>query len=161
MRPIDNKFFWYTGWSLLVHATLFKNHFLTNGRSWIMAAWYWPKIFIWLISAANNGASTVYQVNMIKWNTGPICLLSRYLYDQIGIFCRKHEALQSTLLMAWWWHHHEIAVNGMCQNPKGTKTERNSEPLKILKKLKVLSVNWTYDFKKNRKNIFYDKILEF
>ena len=46
-------------------------------------------------------------------------------------------------------------------NPKGTKTEWNSEPLKILKKLKVLSRNWTYDFKKDRKNIFYDKILKF
>ena len=46
-------------------------------------------------------------------------------------------------------------------NPKGTKTEWNSEPLKILKKLKVLSGNWTYDFKKDRKNIFYDKILKF
>ena len=45
--------------------------------------------------------------------------------------------------------------------PKGTKTEWNSEPLKILKKLKVLSRNWTYDFKKDRKNIFYDKILKF
>ena len=45
--------------------------------------------------------------------------------------------------------------------PKGTKTEWNSEPLKILKKLKVLSGNWTYDFKKDRKNIFYDKILKF
>ena len=42
--------------------------------------------------------------------------------------------------------------------PKGTKTEWNSEPLKILKKLKVLSRNWTYDF---RKNISYDKILKF
>ena len=45
--------------------------------------------------------------------------------------------------------------------PKGTKTEWNSEPLKILKKLKVLSGNWTYDFKKDRNNIFYDKILNF
>ena len=45
--------------------------------------------------------------------------------------------------------------------PKGTKTEWNSEPLKILKKLKVLSGNWTYDFKKDRKNIFYDKVLKF
>ena len=45
--------------------------------------------------------------------------------------------------------------------PKGTKTEWNSEPLKILKKFKVLSRNWTYDFKKDRKNIFYDKILKF
>ena len=44
---------------------------------------------------------------------------------------------------------------------KGTKTEWNSEPLKILKILKVLSGNWTYDFKKDRKNIFYDKILKF
>ena len=41
--------------------------------------------------------------------------------------------------------------------PKGTKAEWNSEPLKMLKKLKVLSRNRTYDFKKDRKNIFYDE----
>ena len=52
-------------------------------------------------------------------------------------------------------------MNHTFLHPKGTKTEWNSEPLKILKKLKVLSRNWTYDFKKDRKNIFYDKILKF
>ena len=53
------------------------------------------------------------------------------------------------------------ATKKSIEGPKGTKTEWNSEPLKILKKLKVLSGNWTYDFKKDRKNIFYDKILKF
>ena len=42
--------------------------------------------------------------------------------------------------------------------PKGTNTEWNSEPLKILKKIRVLSRNWTYDFKKDRNNLFYEKI---
>ena len=45
--------------------------------------------------------------------------------------------------------------------PKGTNTEWNSEPLKILKKLRVLSRNWTYDFKKDRNNLSYDRILNF
>ena len=36
-----------------------KNHFLTNGRSWLKAALSRQKIFIWLISAACSGASTV------------------------------------------------------------------------------------------------------
>ena len=49
----------------------------------------------------------------------------------------------------------------MATNPKGTKTEWNSEPLKILKKLKVLSGNWTYDFKKDKNRLFYYKILNF
>ena len=41
------------------------------------------------------------------------------------------------------------------------KTEWNKGPLRILKKMKLLSENWNYDFKKDRKNIFYDKILNF
>ena len=45
--------------------------------------------------------------------------------------------------------------------PKGTNTEWNSEPLKILKKLRVLSRNWTYDFRKDRNNLTYDRILNF
>ena len=45
--------------------------------------------------------------------------------------------------------------------PKGTNTEWNSEPLKILEKLRVLSRNWTYDFKKDRNNLSYDRILNF
>ena len=35
-------------------------HFLTNSRSWLVAAPCWEKILIWLISAANNGAATVH-----------------------------------------------------------------------------------------------------
>ena len=42
-------------------------------------------------------------------------------------------------------------------DPKGTKTEWNIGPLTILKKLNFCPE--TYDFKKDRKNIFYDEIL--
>ena len=47
------------------------------------------------------------------------------------------------------------------QETKGTNTEWNSEPLKILEKLRVLSRNWTHDFKKDRNNLSYDRILKF
>ena len=46
---------------------------------------------------------------------------------------------------------------GMCEIPKGTKTECNYGPLGIKKN--ILSGNWNYDFKKYRKDIFYDKTL--
>ena len=39
--------------------------------------------------------------------------------------------------------------------------QANNGPLSILKKIKLLSRNWTYNFKKDRNSIFYDKLLNF
>ena len=44
-----------------------EKRFLTNGRSWLKAALSRQKIFIWLISAANDGASTVSNKMIANW----------------------------------------------------------------------------------------------
>ena len=85
-----------------------------------------------------------YQGELCKWNS--FGFMEPASLEPLGV--RRHYV-----------PHFKGLIND--QWPKGTKTEWNSEPLKILKKLKVLSRNWTYDFKKDRKNIFYDKILKF
>ena len=75
---------------------------------------------------------------------------------------QKRLFLQNHELLLFYYRNQSKESKGLNDlNPKGTNTEWNSEPLKILKKLRVLSRNWTYDFKKDRNNLSYDRILNF
>lgn len=57
--------------SALACLTSLKKYFLFNGRSWKVAAALSQRIFIWLISAACNGAITVNYLSVLKFFTGP------------------------------------------------------------------------------------------